>query len=100
MYLVMWTHVRDYDDWKAVFDSGEQVRREFRCAGHEIFRDVDDPNMLTVFLEFPSRDRATAFLDDPRLKEKMREAGVDSELRTMFVNQTQQMDYRSRRTAA
>jgi hypothetical protein len=99
MYLVMWTHVRDYDDWKAVFDSGERVRQEYRCTGHEIYRDVDDPNMLTVFLEFPTRERAKAFFDDPRLNEKMRESGVDAETRTMFVSQTQQTDYRSRGAA-
>ena len=99
MYLVMWTHVRDYDDWKAVFDSGEPVRQEFHCTGHKIYRDVDDPNMLTVFLEFPSKDRAKAFADDPRLEKKMQESGVDSETRTMFVSQTQQVDYRSRRAA-
>ncbi len=56
MYLVMWTHVRDYDDWKAVFDSGESVRVSHRCTGHDIYRDADDPNQLTLFLEFPSRD--------------------------------------------
>ena len=58
MYLVMWTHVRDYDDWKAVFDSGEPVRASYECIGHEIFRDVDDSNQLTVFLEFPSKEQA------------------------------------------
>jgi quinol monooxygenase YgiN len=99
MYLVMWTHVRDYDDWKAVFDTGEPIRKEYLCTGHEIYRDVDDPNQLTVFLEFPSKARAKAFFDDPRLKEKMREAGVESEPRTMFVSQTQQTDYRRRRAA-
>ena len=99
MYLVMWTHVRDYDDWKAVFDSGEPVRQEFHCTGHEIYRDVDDPNMLTVFLEFPSRERAKAFFDDPRLKEKLQESGADSETRTMFVSQTRRTDDRSRRAA-
>ena len=99
MYLVTWTHVRDYDDWKAVFDTGESFRREFSCTGHEIFRDVDDPNQLTLFLEFPSRERAKSFLDDPRLQQKMDEAGVDQPPRSMFVNQTQQVDYRSRRAA-
>jgi hypothetical protein len=99
MYLVMWSHVRDYDDWKPVFDSGEPVRAGHGCTGHEIFRDVDDPNQLTIFLEFPSRERGEGFLADPRLKEKMAESGVDSELRTMFVTQTQRVDYRSRRAA-
>jgi hypothetical protein len=55
MYLTMWTHVRDYDDWKAVFDSGEPLRTSHGCTGHEIYRSDDDSNQLTVFLEFPSR---------------------------------------------
>jgi hypothetical protein len=99
MYLVMWTHVRDYDDWKTVFDSGEPLRTTYGCTGHEIYRDAGDSNQLTVFLEFPSRERAQEFLDDPRLEEKMSEGGVDSEPRTMFVTQTQRVDYRSRRAA-
>jgi hypothetical protein len=99
MYLVMWTHVRDYDDWKAVFDSGEPLRREYECSGHEIYRDLQDANQLTLFLEFPSRGKAQAFLDEPRLQRRMQEGGVDSEPRTMFVSQTQRVDYRSRRAA-
>ncbi|HTX67898.1 MAG TPA: hypothetical protein VMH50_01955 [Thermoleophilia bacterium] len=99
MYLVMWTHVRDYDDWKAVFDAAEPLRREFDCTGHEIYRDFDDPNQLTVFLEFGSRDRARAYAEDPRLGEKMDEAGVDSEPRSMLVTQTQTTDYLRRRAA-
>ncbi len=99
MYLVMWTHVRDYDDWKAIFDSGERVRREFRCTGHEIFRDVDDPNRVTILLEFPTKDRAKAFLEEPRLQEKMRESGIDGEVSTSYVYETQRVDYRSKRAA-
>lgn len=99
MYLVMWSHVRDYDDWKAVFDAGEPLRVGHGCTGHEIHRGVDDPNQLTIFLDFPSREQGEAFLADPLLKEKMAESGVDSEPRTMFVTQTQRVDYRSRQAA-
>ena len=99
MYLVMWTHVHDYDDWKAEFDTGEPLRREFGCTGHEIFRDVDDSNQLTLFLDFPSRERAKSFLEDPRLKQNMDRAGIDEPPRTMLVSQTQQVDYRHRRVA-
>ena len=99
MYLVMWTHVRDYDDWKIAFDKGESLRTSHRCTGHEIFRDADDGNQLTVFLEFPSREAGEAFLADPELKEKMAGSGVDSEPRTMFVTQTQRTDYRGKRAA-
>jgi len=99
MYLVMWTHVRDYDDWRTVFDSGEPVRRQYGCTGHEIFRDVGDQNQLTVFLEFPSKGRAQAFLEEPRLRQKIEESGVDTPLRTALVTQSQRVDYRLRRAA-
>ncbi len=99
MYLVMWTHVRDYDDWKTAFDAGEPLRTSHGCTGHEIFRGADDANQLTVHLEFPSRESGDAFLADPRLKEKMAEAGVEGEPRTMFVTQTQRTDYRKRKAA-
>jgi len=99
MYLTMWTHVRDYDDWKTAFDAGEPLRTSHGCTGHEIYRSDDDPNQLTVFLEFPSRESGDAFLADPLLKEKMAEAGVEGEPRTMFVTQTQCVDYRSRKAA-
>ena len=97
IYLVIWTRP-DYDDWKAVFDTGERVRKEYLCTGHEIYRDINDPNQLTVFLEFPSSgvperfERATRGEDGRGRRE--------SEPRAMFVNQTQQTDYRSRRQAA
>jgi hypothetical protein len=99
MYLVMWTHVRDYDDWKAVFDAGGEFRRDHGCTGHEIYRDGDDPNQLTVFLEFPGEEQAQGFRDAPLLKEKWRESGVDSEPRSAFVTRAEKTDYRDRRAA-
>ena len=99
MYLVMQNNVRDYDDWKPVFDAGETVRRRHGCTGHEIFRGDDDANELTIMLEFPSREAGEAFLADPELKERMDEAGVLSKPRTMWVTQTQCVDYRSRKAA-
>ena len=99
MYLMMSTHVRDYDDWKTAFDKGEPLRTSHRCSGHEIYRDADDTNQLTVFLEFPSREAGEGFLGDPELKGRMAEAGIDSEPRTMFVNQMQRADYRSKQAA-
>lgn len=53
--------VRDFETWKAAFDS-DPVRRE---AGgvrrYQIYRPVDDPNFVAVDLEFDSRDEAQAF---------------------------------------
>ena len=99
MYLVMQHSVRDYDDWKPVFDSGEAVRTKHRCTGHEIYRGQDDANAITVMLEFPSREAGDAFLSDPSLKEKTAEAGVVSAPQVMWMTQTQRVDYRNRKAA-
>ena len=76
MYLLMQHTVRDYDDWKPVFDGGEQVRTRHGCTGHEIYRGDDDANDVTVMLDFPSREAGEAFLADPELHQRMDEAGV------------------------
>jgi quinol monooxygenase YgiN len=99
MYLVMQNKVRDYDDWKPVFDAGEPLRTKHGCTGHEIYRSDDDANDLTIMLSFPNREAGDAFLADPELKERMAEAGVLSKPRTTWVTQTQRVDYRSRKAA-
>ena len=99
MYLIVQHAVRDYDDWKPVFDAGETVRTRHRCSGHEIYRGVDDANDLTIMLEFPSREAGKALLADPELRQHMGEGGVVSKPRTMWVTQTQCVDYRSRKAA-
>jgi hypothetical protein len=99
MYLVMQHTVRDYDDWKPVFDANEPVRTRHGCTGHEIYRGDDDANDLTIMLDFPSREAGEAFIADPELKQRMGEAGVVSEPRTMWVTQTQCVNYRDRKAA-
>jgi quinol monooxygenase YgiN len=97
MYLLMQHTVRDYDDWKPVFDGGEQVRTRHGCTGYEIYRDDDEANDVTVMLDFPSREAGEAFLADPDLHQRMDEAGVLSKPRTTWVTQTQCVNYRERK---
>jgi hypothetical protein len=99
MYLVMQQTVRDYDDWKPVFDAGEPVRTRHGCTGHEIYRGDDDANDLTIMLSFPSREAGEAFLTDPELRQRMDEAGVTASPRTTWLTQTQCVNYRDRKAA-
>jgi hypothetical protein len=99
MYLVMQHTVRDYDDWKLVFDANQSVRTKHRAKGHEIFRGADNANDLTIMVDFPSREAGEAFLADPELRQRMDEAGVVSKPQTMWLTQTQRVDYRSRKAA-
>jgi ribosomal protein L35AE/L33A len=53
--------VRDFDEWKAVFDKFDRFRAEKNMRAYRVSRRVDDPNTVTVDLEFDSLEDATAF---------------------------------------
>ena len=53
--------VRDYDTWKAAFDSDPAGRRMGGVRRYEIYRPVEDPSYVAVNLVFDNRDEAEAF---------------------------------------
>lgn len=65
--------VRDYDMWKAAFDSDPVGREAGGVRRYRIARLADDPNHVLVELEFDSHGEAEAFLS--RLRDMWAEAG-------------------------
>jgi hypothetical protein len=62
MHVVQIEHaVRDYDTWKAAFDSDPAHRRASGVRRYEVFRPVDDPRYVAVDLEFATLTEAQAF---------------------------------------
>ncbi len=53
--------VRDFDSWKAAFDSDPVGRERGGVRRHRVLRPVDDPNYVMVDLEFDSSGEAEAF---------------------------------------
>jgi hypothetical protein len=53
--------VKDFEAWKAAFDKFERFRAEKGVRAYRIARLVDEPNMVTIDLDFDSLDDATAF---------------------------------------
>lgn len=53
--------VRNFDEWKAVFDKFDRFRAEKGMRAYRMARLVDDPNQVTVDLDFDSREDALAF---------------------------------------
>jgi quinol monooxygenase YgiN len=77
VYLNTRHTVADYEKWRAVFDEGEARRRAAGATGvNQIYRDVDDPNTVTVVSEWDNADNARKFMDDPAVREVMQKAGV------------------------
>jgi hypothetical protein len=56
-FIITRIQVGDYDTWKPMFDQDRPNARE-KATTQRIFRTVDDPNHVFVFLEFDSVDDA------------------------------------------
>ena len=79
-------NVSDYDTWRAQYDAFDEERRGMGVRDHAVYRNVDEPDELTVWHDFDSRDAAEAFTGSDRLREVMREAGVEGAPTIWFVN--------------
>ena len=99
MILVVQHTVKDYDAWKPLFDEHESTRAKYGGTGHTIYRDADDPNSVTIFNRFETREGAEAFSRDPSLKEAMERGGVTSEPRIMWVEEAESASYAARKAA-
>ncbi len=77
VYINLRLNVADYDKWRLGFDAQESNRKSAGSTGvNQFYRDVDNPNNVTLVLEWDEADKAQAFLNDPHTKASMDEAGV------------------------
>lgn len=56
-FIITRIQVGDYDTWRSMFDQDRPRARE-KSTVQRVFRGVDDPNHVFVFLEFASLDDA------------------------------------------
>lgn len=69
--------VADFDRWKPVFEEHREVRRRYGGSRDLVYRDLDDPDNVTVYMTYPSKRKAEDFFADPSLAQAMRRAGVE-----------------------
>ena len=56
-FIITRIQVGDYDTWRPMFEQDRPQARE-KAKVQRIFRDVDDPNHVFIFLEFASVEDA------------------------------------------
>jgi len=77
MYFVYGTHrVKNFENWRKVFDTGERQRQKAEIEVRKIFRSVNDPNEVHFLLESSSVDAVYEFFRSEALRKNMKEAGV------------------------
>jgi len=99
MFLIVQHTVRDYDAWRPAFDAHGSVRAEYGCRSHTIYRDPDNPNDVTILLDYASRERAEEFMKDPSLAEAMQRGGVVSEPSFRWLEEADRATYGQRQAA-
>lgn len=79
--------VKDYEEWKRVYDSVADLRSSNGELSDQIYRDVSDPNKLTVIFKWDSLENAQKYAQSPELKAAMEKAGVEGPPNINFLTE-------------
>jgi hypothetical protein len=89
VYVSVRHTVADYAQWRPVFDADESKRRAGGLTGvQQVYRDLDNPNDITVVMEWDKRESAEKFLHNPALAETMKTGGVTSAPEGRFLTRS------------
>ena len=79
--------VKDFADWKNVYDSVSDLRTNNGELSDQIYRDASDPNSLTIVFKWDSLANAQKYAQSPELKAAMKKAGVEGPPSIYFLNE-------------
>jgi len=79
--------VKDFAEWKNVYDSAADLRSSNGELSEQIYRDASDPNKLTIVFKWDSLENAQKYASSPELKAAMEKAGVNGPPNINFLNE-------------
>jgi quinol monooxygenase YgiN len=79
--------VKDYAEWKKVFDSAKDLRTSSGELSAQVYRDASDPNKITVMNKWDSMANAQKFVQSPEMKAALEKAGVVGAPAVYFLNE-------------
>jgi quinol monooxygenase YgiN len=68
--------VEDYEQWKEGYDASLEGRKASGEISFVVYRNVDDPNVVTVLSVQQSAEQIRAFMASPDLQQRMKVAGI------------------------
>ncbi len=80
--------VEDYETFCDAFDDAAEMRNSAGSTDDTVYQSADNPNDVTVQVEFESIDAAKAYALSSGLREAMKRAGVQGPPTIWFVNET------------
>ena len=79
--------VKDFAEWKTVFDSVAGLRASNGALSDQVYRDASDPNKITLVFKWNSLENAQKWSQSPEMKAAMAKAGVDGPASFSFLNE-------------
>jgi hypothetical protein len=77
MVTIVITHeVKNYSDWRKVFDADEVNRSKAGFKSTGVYHSVDNANKITIIGQAPSVEAIKGFMSNPELKATMEKGGV------------------------
>ena len=80
-------HVQDFDSWKPVFDEFSTLRREYGSQGGRVFQSSDNPNAVTIQLDWDNLENAKRFYAMDQVRQAMQLAGVQGAPEITYLTQ-------------
>jgi len=68
--------VRDYAQWKTVFNEAAELRKSYGSRGVRVSRNADNPNELVLLAEYADLERARQLFQSAEFREATQRAGV------------------------
>ena len=84
--MILIQKVKDYNNWKSVFDSMRATRNDYGSTGAKVYRADNEPNEILVISDWPSIDKAKKFSQSQELKDARQKAGTVGDSQFYFVD--------------
>jgi uncharacterized protein (DUF1330 family) len=85
-YILVRHKVEDYTKWKPVFDEHGAARKTIGSKGGYLFRNIDDPNEVVMYMEVDDLEKARQFVQSEDLRQAMERSGVADQPDVYFLD--------------
>ena len=92
-YALIRHKIADYDNWKPVFEEHGASRRANGCSGHQLFRNINDPNELIILVEVDDLEKVRQFTQSEDLRDAMQRSGVSDQPDMYFLEELERASY-------
>jgi antibiotic biosynthesis monooxygenase (ABM) superfamily enzyme len=86
-YMLIRSSVKDYEAWKSVFDSLNELRIQSGQRSYQILRQENGSNGLIALFAWDNLDNARKYAASPELKAAMERAGVAGKPEFLFLEE-------------